>query len=104
MQPFSSQELDATYHALANATRRKVLARLAHGELSISELAEPFDMSLAAVSKHIKVLEKAGFVKKRREGPTLYCILNVEPIRGAAALVHYLEQFLPDLEDETHES
>ncbi len=94
MAKYSSQELDSVYHALANSTRRKILTRLVKQSAAISELAEPFDMSLAAVSKHIKVLEKAGLITKRQQGTTHICDASLEPIRSAAALVHFFEQFL----------
>lgn len=93
---YSSKELDTIYHALSNATRRKILTRLAReGSFPVSELAAPFSMSLAAVSKHIKVLEKSGLVRKERRGTTYYCRPTLEPIRSAGALVRYFEQFIP---------
>lgn len=91
----SAKELNAVYQALANSTRRLILTRLCKGACSVTELAQPFDMSLAAVSKHIKVLEKAGLIKKTREQTTLYCSVTLEPIRTAGALIHFLETFLP---------
>jgi len=93
MPKYNSKELDAVYHALANSTRRKILTRLCKERCSISALAEPFDMSLAAVSKHIKVLEKAKLIKKQRDGATFYCTVDLAPVEGAAALIHYFEQF-----------
>ncbi len=95
MAQYSSHELDAVYHALSNATRRKILARLCKGSCTISELAEPFEITLAGVSKHIHVLEKSGLVRKRSEGTIHHCEIVFEPIRSAAGLIHYLEQFLP---------
>lgn len=93
---YSSRELDEVYHALSNSTRRRILTRLAReGDFPVSDLATPFKMSLAAVSKHIKVLEKAGLIEKRRRGTTLYCVATLGPIRSASALIRYLEQFLP---------
>ena len=92
----SSEQLDLVYHALANGCRRRILTRLCKSDCTITELAEPFDMSLAAVSKNIKVLEKAGFIRKRKEGTTYYCSANVDPIRNAASLIRYLEDFLED--------
>ena len=94
MGKYSSKELDAVYHALANTTRRKILTLLCKSICTVTELSEPFDMSLAAISKHIKVLEKAGLLEKHHEGPTHHCRVNLEPIRSAGALVHYFEQFL----------
>ncbi|MBB3455438.1 DNA-binding transcriptional ArsR family regulator [Rhizobium sp. BK313] len=73
--------LSATLSALADPTRRAILARLSTGEASVSELAEPFDMSLVAVSKHLKVLEKAGLISKGREAQWRPCRLEAEPLR-----------------------
>lgn len=94
MNKHSTQELDAVYQALASSTRRRILTRLCSGPCSVSQLAEPFDMTLAGVSKHIKVLEKAGLVKKHNRGPEHICEIRFEPIRTAAALIHYFEQYL----------
>jgi len=96
MAKHSSKELDRIYHALANSCRRRIITKLCKDDYTVTELAEPFDMSLAAVSKHIKVLEKAGFVEKRKDGTTFYCKINVEPIRGAASLIHFLEDYLEE--------
>lgn len=70
--------------------------RLCKEDCTVTELSEQFDMSLAAVSKHIKVLEKTGLVEKRKDGATHYCKINAEPIRGAASLIHFLEDYLED--------
>ncbi|MDL2399027.1 ArsR/SmtB family transcription factor [Rhizobium mayense] len=72
--------LSMTLSALADPTRRAILARLATGEASVSELAEPFDMSLVAVSKHLKVLEKAGLISKGREAQWRPCRLETKPL------------------------
>ena len=69
-------QLDATFAALADATRRAILARLAHGEATVNELAAPFDMSLPAVSKHLKVLERAGLISRGRDGQFRPCRLE----------------------------
>jgi DNA-binding transcriptional ArsR family regulator len=71
-------ELDATFAALADSTRRAILARLAHGEATVNELAEPFAMSLPAVSKHLKVLERAGLISRGRDGQFRPCRLEAE--------------------------
>jgi DNA-binding transcriptional ArsR family regulator len=71
-------ELDATFAALADPTRRAILARLARGEASVSELAHPFRMSQPAVSKHLKVLERAGLITRRREAQRRPCRLRPE--------------------------
>jgi DNA-binding transcriptional ArsR family regulator len=72
--------LDATFAALANATRRAILARLAQGEVSVNELAEPFDLTLPAISKHIKVLERAGLVVRSRRAQVRPCALDPAPL------------------------
>ena len=94
MMKYSSEELDNVYQALANSARRKILTRLCTESCTISELAEPFDMSLAAVSKHIKILERAGLVVKHKEGTIHRCEVDLAPIESASALIHYLEQFM----------
>lgn len=95
MAKYSAEELDNVYHSLANSTRRRIITRLCKEKsLTVTELAEPFDMSLAAVSKHIKVLSKTGLIRKTREGSTFRCHLEFEPIKSAAALIHYLENFI----------
>jgi len=76
--------LDATFLALADPTRRAILARLALGEASVNELAEPFDMSQPAISKHIKVLERAGLVARRRDAQRRPCRFVAAPLREAA--------------------
>lgn len=74
---------DSTFTALANGTRRDILARLAGGEATVSELADAYDMSLNAVSKHVMMLEQAGLVTRRVDWRTHYIILNPEPLRAA---------------------
>lgn len=80
----TAEQLDATFFALADSTRRAILARLATGEASVRELAEPFDISQPAVSKHLKVLERAGLVSVERDGPRRPRRLEPEPL-GAAS-------------------
>ena len=75
----SSDSLSLTFAALADPTRRAILARLALGETSVMELAEPFDMSLPAISKHLKVLERAGLISRGREAQWRPC--RIEPVR-----------------------
>ena len=77
--------LDATFHALADPTRRAILARLATGEASVTELAAPFHMSQPAVSKHLKVLEKAGLISRGRDAQRRPCRLEARPLRTATA-------------------
>jgi DNA-binding transcriptional ArsR family regulator len=79
-----SEQLDATFAALANPTRRALLARLVRGEATVNALAEPFDMTLPAVSRHIRVLEKAGLVTRGKDAQFRPCKLNAEPLRVVA--------------------
>jgi DNA-binding transcriptional ArsR family regulator len=79
-----ADRLDRTFGALADPTRRAILARLAKGEASVTELAEPFEMSLPAVSKHLKVLERAGLVSRGREQQWRPARLRATPIREVA--------------------
>jgi DNA-binding transcriptional ArsR family regulator len=76
--------LSATFAALADPTRRAILARLVDGECSVSELAEPFEMSLPAVSKHLRVLERAGLIARRREAQSRPCRIQAAPLRDVA--------------------
>jgi DNA-binding transcriptional ArsR family regulator len=94
----TSDRLNATFAALADPTRRAILARLASGETSVMELAEPFDMSLPAVSKHLKVLERAGLIERGREAQWRPCRLQATPLKGVADWVevyrrHWEESF-----------
>ena len=82
--------LSSTFAALADPTRRAILARLALGETSVTELARPFEMSMPAVSKHLKVLERAGLISRGREAQWRPCRLHAEPLQGAAS---WLEQY-----------
>jgi len=85
--------LSITLSALADPTRRAILARLAQGEGSVNELAEPFDMTLAAVSKHIKVLESAGLVSRSKQAQWRPCKLEAGPMRDVAGLVESYRRF-----------
>jgi DNA-binding transcriptional ArsR family regulator len=80
----SSDQLSATFGALADPTRRAILARLASGECSVSELAEPFEMSMPAVSKHLRVLEQAGLISKRRDAQKRPCRIEAAPLKEVA--------------------
>lgn len=82
--------LSNTFFALADPTRRAILARLASGETSVSELAEPFEMSMPAVSKHLKVLERAGLIERGREAQWRPCKLAPEPLREVSS---WIEQY-----------
>ena len=89
----SNEHLDVLFHALADATRRGMLSRLADGEMSVKELAEPFDMSAPAISKHLKVLEKAGLLRREVEGRVHRCYLVPEAMSDAARWIAFYEQF-----------
>jgi DNA-binding transcriptional ArsR family regulator len=82
--------LDATFAALADPTRRAILARLAAGEASVTELAAPFDMSQPAVSKHLKVLERAGLISRGRDAQRRPCRLEARPLKAA---IDWLENY-----------
>ena len=77
--------LDQTFAALANTTRRAILARLAEGEATVNELAEPFDMSLPAISKHIKVLERAGLITQGQNAQYRPCTIDATPLQEVSA-------------------
>ena len=78
-----TNELDRTFHALSDATRRAILARLARGDATVNELAEPFAISLPAISKHLKVLEQAGLITRGRNAQYRPCHLETEPLKDA---------------------
>ncbi|NOX29031.1 MAG: winged helix-turn-helix transcriptional regulator [Actinobacteria bacterium] len=88
----TERQLDETFAALANPTRRAILARLARGEASVNELAEPFDMTLPAVSRHIKVLERVGLVVQGRRAQYRPCTLDAAPLRE---VVNWAERYRP---------
>ena len=86
-------QLSTTLAALADPTRRAILARLARGEASVTELAEPFEMSLPAVSKHLKVLQRAGLISRGREAQWRPCRLEGGPLRDVAAWLENYRRF-----------
>jgi DNA-binding transcriptional ArsR family regulator len=85
--------LSVTFAALADPTRRAILARLAAGEASVTALAEPFDMSLPAISKHLKVLQRAGLVMRSRAAQWRPCRLEARPMKDAADWLAFYRQF-----------
>jgi DNA-binding transcriptional ArsR family regulator len=89
----SPDHLDATFAALADPTRRAILARLALGEASVNELAEPFNMSQPAISKHLKVLERAGLISRGRDAQRRPSRLEARPLREASAWLEEYRQF-----------
>ena len=90
MQP---DHLSNTFAALADPTRRAILARLATGEASVTELAEPFAMSMPAVSKHLKVLERAGLIARGREAQWRPCRLDAAPLKDVAGWIEHYRRF-----------
>ncbi len=96
MVELNAARLDAVFHALGDATRRRMLRDLAGGARSVGELAEPFAMSLAAASKHIKALEKAGLIRREVRGRTHICRLEPGPLAGAQDWLRFYEGFWTD--------
>lgn len=90
------QQLDATFSALSDSTRRAIVTRLANGETTLSDLAAPFDMSLTAVSKHMRVLSEAGLVDIEKRGRTKHCRLKGAPIKEAVDWLNNYEAFWLD--------
>jgi DNA-binding transcriptional ArsR family regulator len=89
----TADRLSATFAALADPTRRAILARLAAGETSVTELAEPFDMSLPAVTKHLKVLERAGLIRRGRDAQWRPCRLEARPLQDVSDWVEHYRRF-----------
>ena len=96
-------QLSSTFAALADPTRRAILARLALGETSVTELAEPFEMSLPAVSKHLRVLENAGLISRGREAQWRPCKLEAAPMRQAADWLDFYRRFWEERFDRLEE-
>jgi DNA-binding transcriptional ArsR family regulator len=88
-----ADRLSATLSALADPTRRGILARLATGEATVTELAEPYEMSMAAVSKHLKVLERAGLIARGRQAQWRPCRLDARPLRDVAGWLEHYRRF-----------
>jgi len=110
----SKDALSTTFAAIADPTRRGILSRLAAGEATVLELAEPFDVTLPAISKHLKVLERAGLIERRRDAQRRPCRLRAQPLRDATDwLEHYrrfweesldrLGEYLRELQDKEKE-
>ena len=98
-----TKQLDTTFAALADPTRRAILARLAHGEASVTELAEPFDMTLPAVSKHLKVLEHAGLIARGRERQWRPARLQAKPLKEVADWMEQYRRFWEESYDRLEE-
>ncbi|HEY0650033.1 metalloregulator ArsR/SmtB family transcription factor [Phenylobacterium sp.] len=95
LQPADGR-LDAVFHALGDATRRQMLRSLSGGQRTVGELAAPFDMSLAAASKHIKALERAGLVRRTIQGRTHLCRLEARPLEDAHEWIGFYQRFWGD--------
>jgi DNA-binding transcriptional ArsR family regulator len=93
MVKYFAPELDATFAALSDATRRGILARLAQGEASVSDLAAPYDISLPGVLKHLRVLERAKLIARRKQGRVNRCRLVAAPMKDAAEWIEGYRQF-----------
>lgn len=89
----SSRSLNRTFAALADPTRRRILARLAHGERCVTDLARPYSMSLPAVSKHLRVLENAGLIRRRRDGRVHSLKLEAAPMKQASRWIEEYRRF-----------
>ncbi len=103
MSATATAQLDRTFAALADPTRRAILARLAKGETSVTELAEPFDMTLPAVSKHLKVLERAGLVARGRERQWRPARLDAGPLKEVAEWAERYRRFWEESYDRLDE-
>ena len=108
MVSVAADSLSVTFAALADPTRRAILARLSSGQASVGELAEPFDMSLPAITKHLKVLQRAGLISRGREAQWRPCRLEARPMREVSQWVEnyrrHWEQRLDRLDDYLRES
>jgi DNA-binding transcriptional ArsR family regulator len=98
-----SDPLSVTFAALADPTRRAILARLSKGEASVNDLAAPFAMSLPAVSKHLKVLERAGLISRGRDAQWRPCRLNAEPMKQATGWLEEYRQYWEESFDRLEE-
>ena len=93
MVNYSVETLDETFAALASPIRRGMLERLSRGWATVGELAEPYDVSLPAISKHLRILEKAGLVERSKRGRVHYCRLVPQPMEDATAYLNFYRRF-----------
>ena len=93
MVKYNNSQLDKVFHALSDSTRRAILARLATGEALVTEIAEPFDMSLPAISKHLGVLENAGLLQRHKNGRMRRCELKAAPLESASEWISFYRDF-----------
>ena len=89
----SARQLDLTFAALSDPTRRAILSRLSSGEATVMDLAKPFDMTLPAISKHLKVLQRAGLISQGREAQWRPCRLEAAPLKNAAAWIEHYRRY-----------
>ena len=99
----SPRQLDLTFAALSDPTRRAILSRLASGEASVTDLAEPFDMTLPAISKHLKVLQRAGLISQSREAQWRPCRLEAAPLKGASDWIEHYRRYWEESFDQLDE-
>jgi DNA-binding transcriptional ArsR family regulator len=99
----TAEQLDTTFAALADPTRRAILARLARGEATVMELAEPFALSQPAISKHLKVLERAGLISRGRDAQRRPCRLEAQPLAEASAWLGNYRRFWEESLDQLEE-
>jgi DNA-binding transcriptional ArsR family regulator len=93
MVEYNTENLDALFHALADPTRRAMLKALTEKNMSVGDLAKPFEMSLAAASKHIRVLEHAGLIHRQVQGRNHICELNAGPMHGGLEWIKYYQRY-----------
>ncbi|MGA3037573.1 MAG: metalloregulator ArsR/SmtB family transcription factor [Vulcanimicrobiaceae bacterium] len=92
----TATQLDSTFSALADPTRRAILARLSKGQASVTELATPFKLSMPAITKHLKVLERAGLISRGRQAQWRPCRLEAQPLREAADWIEHYRRFFDE--------
>ena len=93
MVNYEEQQLNQIFSALSDPTRRAMLIRLGQEEMSVADLAQPFDMSKSAITKHVKVLENSGLLKRTIDGRVHYCRLEAQPLKQATEWMKFYEQF-----------
>jgi DNA-binding transcriptional ArsR family regulator len=93
MVNYSEKDLDKTFDALASPIRRGILARLSQGWAAVTELAEPYDVSLPAISKHLRIMEEAGLIERHKVGRVHYCRLVPGPMQNATEWLNFYRQF-----------
>lgn len=92
----NQQTLDAIFSSLSDPTRRDILSRIAQSEVTVSDIAKPFSMSLPAVSKHLKILERSGLITRHKNGREIHFSLNPDPLKEASRYLSFYRQFWND--------